>query len=202
MTPDRRRTVKNARRGRRTRAVAAVPPPTKEQRDGRVHFTPEARARFLRALELGYSVGHAAEVAGVGRSTVYDRREAEPAFAEAWDRAVERGTDRLEDAARRRAIEGIKDPVFYQGKIVGARLVYSDTLLLALLNARRPEKFKWRGEVTTKAEPVDLSRLSDRDLRDLERIRAKLRGQPDATEPDAGERPARGGPESPAAPVH
>lgn len=61
--------------------------------------------------------------------------------------AIEEGTDRLEDAARERAIDGVQKPVFYRGKVVGTRIVYSDMLLMALLNARRSERFKYSTEV-------------------------------------------------------
>ncbi len=142
-------------------------------------FDENRRRKFLSSLRLGYSVAHAAALAGSGRSTVYRHRDEDPKFAEVWDAAVGEGTDRLEDEAVRRAVHGVKDPVFHDGKIVGARLRYSDALLITLLNARRPEKFKYRAEVTEKpAEPIDLSKLSDDDLEALERIRKRLRGEP------------------------
>jgi len=58
-------------------------------------------------------------------------------------------------------VRGVETPVFHKGEIVGAKRAYSDVLLLALLNARRPEKFKYQAEVTQKqAQPVDLWKLS------------------------------------------
>lgn len=82
------------------------------------------KARFLEALRRGMSVTAAAQAIGVGRRTVYDWREADPDFASAWDEAVEDGTDLLEDEAWRRAFAG------------------SDTLLIFLLKARRPHKYR------------------------------------------------------------
>ena len=84
------------------------------------------RATFLASLEEGNSVARAASDAGVGRATAYEWRAAEPDFAKAWDDAVETGTDALEDEAIKRAKNG------------------SDTLLIFMLKARRPEKCKER----------------------------------------------------------
>ncbi|SEL39165.1 hypothetical protein SAMN04515666_103607 [Bosea lupini] len=84
------------------------------------------RERFLAALGEGLSVAGAAKLAGIGRQTVYDWRKRDGEFAAAWDDAIETGTDNLEDEARRRAMST------------------SDTLMIFMLKARRPEKYKER----------------------------------------------------------
>ena len=72
----------------------------------------------------------------------YDLREADGEFAEAWSRAVESGTQVLEDEARRRALDGWDDPVFQQGQLVGHVRRYSDRLLEFLLRGRRPAVYR------------------------------------------------------------
>src|SRR5574337_1699712 len=67
-----------------------------------------------------------------------------PDFSAAWDAALELGTDSLEDEAVRRAHEGTLKPVYQGGKKVGTIREYSDTLLIFMLKARRPERFKER----------------------------------------------------------
>ncbi len=109
--------------------------------------TPEKGAAFLAALTEGLSITAACEAAGIARRTVYNWRDADPDFAAAWDEAIDAGTDRLEDEARRRALEGSDKPVFYKGGEVGAIREYSDTLMIFLLKARRPEKFRERHDV-------------------------------------------------------
>jgi hypothetical protein len=104
--------------------------------------TLKKRKKFLQAMSAGASVAAAALAAGMSRRAAYEWREAEPDFAADWDVAQEQGTDALEDEARRRAAEGTDEPVFYQGKACGAIRKYSDTLLIFLLKARRPEKFR------------------------------------------------------------
>lgn len=99
---------------------------------------------FFAMLREGASVRRACAAAGMARSTAYRRRADDPDFARAWDDAVEDGTDHLEDEMVRRAVEGIDKPVFYKGEPVGHVRVYSDTLLMFTLRARRPDKFKDR----------------------------------------------------------
>jgi hypothetical protein len=136
--------------------------------------------KFLRRLEEGFSVSGAAHSAGFHRATAYTWRDADPAFAAAWDSAAEAGSDALEDEARRRAADGIRKLILHQGKPVLipsrgydaegkplGRLVplyehkYSDTLLMYLLNGRRPEKFKYRPEPADADGPPPANLPSD-----------------------------------------
>jgi len=42
----------------------------------------------------------------------------------------------------RRGVEGVLEPVWYNGKIVGHRRRYSDVMLIFMLKARRPGTFR------------------------------------------------------------
>lgn len=114
---------------------------------------------FLDGLRKGLSVQGAADGAGIGRRTAYNWRAEQPEFAAAWDEAIESGTDALEDALLRRA------------------LTIDTTAAIFLLKARRPAKYRevTRHEHTGKdGEPIrhtfDLTRLTDEELSELERI--------------------------------
>lgn len=98
---------------------------------GRTVRTPEKGERLLRKLELGYSVSAACRAEGISRSTYYLWRTEDADFAKRADDAVEEGTDRLEDEARKRATAAAEP---------------SDTLLIFLLKGRRPEKYRERHE--------------------------------------------------------
>jgi hypothetical protein len=109
-----------------------------------VKLTSARQERFLKALADTGSVTTAVAVAGTSRTRVYELRKKDTGFAAAWDEAEDIATDRLEDEARRRAIEGIAEPLVSAGKLVrgddGQPITvrrYSDNLLLALLKARR-----------------------------------------------------------------
>ena len=81
-------------------------------------------AAFLASLRQQGNVSAAARVAGISRSVVHEARAADPGFAAAWTDAIEEGADTLEAEARRRAFAG------------------SDTLLIFLLKAARPQKYR------------------------------------------------------------
>jgi hypothetical protein len=113
----------------------------------RIKLTKERQERFLQALANPGSVTAAITVAGTSRSRVYALRRADLAFAAAWEEAEEIATDRLEEEARRRAVEGVAEPLVSAGKLVrdddGQPIAvrrYSDNLLLALLKAHRPPR--------------------------------------------------------------
>ena len=86
--------------------------------------TADAEEKFLAALRAGKSIAAAARAAGIGRRTAYDWRDRDAAFAARWDEAWEVGTDHLEDLALKGAEHG------------------SERLLLALLKARRPDRYQ------------------------------------------------------------
>lgn len=94
--------------------------------------TDDKKQAFLAVLRNGDSVTRAAEATKVARQHWYIVRNSDPIFAQAWDDAVEAGTDLLEDVAKDRAIEK------------------SDFLMALMLKARRREKYSDRYE--TKAE--------------------------------------------------
>lgn len=122
---------------------------------GRTIRTPENEADFLDGLARTASVTAACEIAKIARASAYDWRDADPAFAAAWDAALVRGTDALEDEAIRRARLGVDEPVFYQGDECGTVTKYSDTLLIFMLKARRPEVFREQIAVTHTVNVVD-----------------------------------------------
>ncbi len=104
----------------------------------------EKRALFLEWLSETANVSEACRASGIPRSTAYLWRSQDEQFAHAWDEANELGTDGLEDEAVRRGRDGVEEPVFYRGSECGAVRKYSDTLLIFMLKARRPDKFKDR----------------------------------------------------------
>lgn len=104
-------------------------------------ITQRNRDRFLALLASACSISHAAREAGFSRKSWYALRQRDEGFAASWDDAIEEGADLLEDEARRRAVEGVEQPVYHGGEMVGTMRKYSDTLLMFLLNGRRPERY-------------------------------------------------------------
>lgn len=100
------------------------------------------RPAFLAAFEETAMVTEAAKIAGVGRATVYEERQRNEEFAVAWADVEERAVESMESEAYRRAVKGVDKPVFHAGEQVGTVKDYSDTLLIFMLKARRPETYR------------------------------------------------------------
>jgi hypothetical protein len=110
----------------------------------KLKLTRERQERFLEALSEAGSVTKAA-AAATSRTRAYELRKTDPAFAAAWAEAEDVAVGRLEDEARRRAVEGVQEPIVSGGSMVrddaGQPIFvrrYSDRLLAELLRARRP----------------------------------------------------------------
>jgi hypothetical protein len=78
-----------------------------------LHHRKEA---FLRALAETGSAIKAARASGWDRSNAYKHRRVDPAFDAAWVEACRIAAEDLEDEARRRAIEGVRKPLYWQGQ--------------------------------------------------------------------------------------
>lgn len=109
-----------------------------------------AQAKFLAHFALSGNTLKSAQAAKVGRRTVYEWLSANERFKELRDEAHQDALDRLEDEARRRAVDGWLEPVFQGGKRVGLIRKYSDALLIFYLKGKRPETFRERFEHTGK----------------------------------------------------
>jgi hypothetical protein len=96
---------------------------------------------FLEGLAEGMCVADAARSARTSKTTVYRWRKADKKFAEDWDDAYECGADVLLAEAQRRGVNGVDEPVYYQGQTCGAVRKYSDTLLMFMMKARDPLRF-------------------------------------------------------------
>jgi len=117
-----------------------------EEADPSKRLTPNQRA-FLEAFACGGSIRLAAEAAKVSRRNHCRWLKCCPKYAEAFEDARERAIETMEAEARRRAVEGVQEAVYYEGKVCGHRLRYSDNLLMFLLKAARPEKYVERSLV-------------------------------------------------------
>jgi hypothetical protein len=106
--------------------------------------TPDWRPKFLEALALTGIVHTACNIARVSRALVYRERLLNDEFAFAWGLAMGAATDLLEAEARRRALEGVPHYIKVGDEVI-TETRYSDSLLLTLLKAHRPGKFREDG---------------------------------------------------------
>ena len=122
--------------------------------------TPEKMTAFCAALAETCQVAKACTAVGISRQTAYNWRERDEDFARAWKRSLQIGLTVLEDEAIRRGAEGYLEPVFYQGKENGTVRKYSDSLLVFMLKAYAPEKYREKSGVEltgVNGGPVNIS---------------------------------------------
>lgn len=106
--------------------------PKKRAQKVREHPPEGWRNVFLEALANTGNVRASCRRAEVSHPTVYDLYESDPLFKAQWSEALELATDLLEYEARKRAMgTKTKDETKHT----------SDTLMIFLLKAHRPEKF-------------------------------------------------------------
>lgn len=104
--------------------------------------TDDDKQAFLDALSKSGLIADACIVAGIERTSPHRWRKEDPQFAQAFDDALEFAGDSLEKEARRRAMEGVHRKRYDKdGNLISEEIVYSDTLMLALLKANKPDKF-------------------------------------------------------------
>lgn len=128
---------------------------------------------FLAALRKSPNVSAAARKAGYTRQWVYKLRQEDEEFAAAWDDALAEAMDEAEGEIYRRAVRGVVRKVFYRDQIIDTVREYSDTLLIFLAKAHRPEVYREtvRSELTGK----DGGPIKHEDIGDAgERIASKL----------------------------
>jgi hypothetical protein len=114
---------------------------------------------FLEAVAQGLTVTKAAQRAGRPRMYFYEQRRIDEQFRLEWADANEQGSDLLEEEARRRAVEGVSQPHYDKdGNLKYVKVEYSDTLLIMLLKAARPAKF--RDSFKADASDEDMSNSS------------------------------------------
>lgn len=141
----------------------------------RTRWTPKTREAFLDALAAGLTVREACHASGLGRTRLYELRAEDVGFAADWDRAEAEGTEVLEQEARRRAVEGVDEPVFHRGEVVGAVRKYSDTLLIFLLKGRKPEVYRDNVHVTRELDEAAIEALAEKHGVDPGRLKEKLK---------------------------
>ncbi|MBU6156500.1 MAG: hypothetical protein KJS87_06185 [Alphaproteobacteria bacterium] len=92
---------------------------------------------FFEVLSLGYPVSDAADRACYSRTLVYRWRRQDRDFAARWREALLVSLDTAREEAMRRVFDGVEEPVFQKGAIVGTRRKFSERLLIEWLKHGR-----------------------------------------------------------------
>lgn len=148
-------------------------------------LSPEERTRkqtrFLARYRASGNVMHACTYAGIHRSTFYEWRDHDAAFKARLAEVEPDVDDTLEAAAFERAVKGVPSFVVSQGKLVYGpnkkpliERKYSDTLLVTLMKARMPEKYKDRSQIEHSGA-IDVSGAKEQLLERLRRVEGEGR---------------------------
>ena len=106
-------------------------------------WTPARQSAFIEALADTGSVHAACKAVNMSSEGAYAlrRQPGAESFRKAWERALDLGVQRIEDVAMDRALNGVDEPLYSYGKLIGTRKRYNDRLLMFMLRNRAPERF-------------------------------------------------------------
>jgi hypothetical protein len=112
--------------------------------------TPAWRRPFLAELRKWGSVTAACRAAGITPQHAYRVRRRKARFAKAWKAALVMARKRKLNIAERevfrRAVYGRDEPIYQGGQLVGQKRKRSDALLVRILEAEAPRKYRTRYE--------------------------------------------------------
>lgn len=120
---------------------------------------PKKMYAFLKAYEETGNMTRASQIADMHDSSHYEWLEKYDWYHELFDEAHMKACRRLEEEARRRAVEGVEEPVFHKGEVCGVITKYSDTLLIFLMKGAMPEKYRERVESRIHADVTQKTRV-------------------------------------------
>ncbi|WP_379921172.1 hypothetical protein [Erythrobacter sp. R86502] len=106
-------------------------------------WTPQRQRDFIEALADTGSVTAACKAVDMSTFGAYylRRQPGAETFRAAWAAALQLGVQRVEDVVMDRALNGVEEPLYSYGKLVGTRTRYNDRLLMFILRNRAPERF-------------------------------------------------------------
>lgn len=109
-----------------------------------VRIRQQKKQAFLASFTVMGNISAACREAGINRDTYRYWMEHDETFGFYVAQANQAATEHLEETAYRRAVEGSQKAVYQGGELVGHHTETSDTLLIFLLKARAPEKYRDR----------------------------------------------------------
>lgn len=134
-------------------------------------WTPERQVAFIEALADTGSVAAACKAVDMSTVGAYHlrRQPGAESFRAAWLAALQLGVARVEDVAMDRALNGVEEPLYSYGKLVGSRTRYNDRLLMFILRNRAPDRFaEGKSRALNAIDQMEVERLKKQWRREWE----------------------------------
>jgi len=152
------------------------------KRVARERSTDTNQRAFIAAYTHCASVSESARIVGLDRKQHYEWLKADPRYRAAFEAEADQAAQSLEDEAVRRALDGVRRPMYYRGKPVRSgrgrasrpvyEVEYSDQLLVLLLKRFRPQLYR-EHTVTEVSGSLDLVNQIEAGRRRVLEMRAK-----------------------------
>jgi hypothetical protein len=108
-------------------------------------YPDKKRRLFLQALMTTPRHGKAAKMAGISPKTSYNwRHDPDPQWQADLQLAERIGLQRAESEMWRRHLDGVEEPVYHAGKLVGTKRVFDTTAGIFMLKGALPSKYRER----------------------------------------------------------
>jgi hypothetical protein len=137
--------------------------------NAKLPFTQERKNKYLTVLQATGEKVLARHEVGVCRATVDVHRKGDPEFRDDEAEAMRLYRSSLSKEIHRRGVEGVDEPIYWQGAIVGWTKKYSDRLLIEHVRRHNPayrERVRTEHSGSVDLGLTDLSKLDpvSRDL--------------------------------------
>ena len=129
--------------------------------------------RFLQALAETRTIRGASGKTGISRRQHTDWRSQDPEYEDRFQDVMKGFADEVESELWRRGVDGVEEPIYRNGELVGCKIQRSDDLLLALLRLTRPELVSRSADGKARnanRRPLNLSALTTEELETLARF--------------------------------
>lgn len=130
-------------------------------------MTPQKKRKIIETIKKnGGNQSAACAKVGVNYATHVYHRKKDEVYAERVDQAIEEACQQVEEAITHRAIEGVDEPIYFQGSLVGYKKNYSDNLLMERARALMPERYNPKSQVEIN-QNINVSESAKNKLADL-----------------------------------
>lgn len=153
-------------------------------------FLDAHKAAYVEALAENGDMAFARIEIGFSDTTIRNHRASDAEFDQACDDAMHRYRKKFVDEMVRRGVDGIEEPVFYLGTVVGYVTRYSDRLLMEHLKVVDPRyqttvKVDQTSHVTTTDLNLETLQPESRELlRQIIEIEKQAHARREAEDPD------------------